>query len=190
MKPNELHENLIATPDEINRLWQHGLHEERLFHDRLNYFSVLEMGFLTICGILYNKESALGLFLPLTAVALVFTLLWLAIQMRHWRYCLHVNNRIKGLVPEYRRTVMAFDGPRHSNGLSISEPLAMGVPLLFAMTWVAFLVWIFVRPIAGEPVQQFPSVERVLLIAVVSVLVWIMVKLRRIEQRLRQVSDR
>jgi hypothetical protein len=25
--------------DEVNRLWQHGLHEERLFHDRLNYFS-------------------------------------------------------------------------------------------------------------------------------------------------------
>ena len=26
-------------PDEVNRLWQHGMHEERLFHDRLNYFS-------------------------------------------------------------------------------------------------------------------------------------------------------
>lgn len=36
------------SPDQINRLWQHGMHEERLFHDRLNYFSFLETGLLTI----------------------------------------------------------------------------------------------------------------------------------------------
>src|SRR5205085_2307982 len=31
-----------TPPDEVNRLWQHGMHEEKLFHDRLNYFSFLE----------------------------------------------------------------------------------------------------------------------------------------------------
>jgi hypothetical protein len=35
------------SQDELNRLWQHGLHEERLFHDRLNYFSVAEIGLLS-----------------------------------------------------------------------------------------------------------------------------------------------
>jgi hypothetical protein len=132
-------------PDEVNRLWQHGMHEERLFHDRLNYFTAIQVGLLGVFAILYHKEPALGVFLPLTAVALAFTLLWLAIQVRHWRYCVHVNERIKQAVPEYRRTVAAFAGPGRSDGLSISRPLAFAVPVLFAATWVAFITWVLVR---------------------------------------------
>lgn len=134
-----------AGPDEINRLWQHGMHEERLFHDRLNYFSALQVGLLGVFAILYQKEPAVGVFLPLTAVALAFTLLWLGIQTRHWRYCVHVNERIKKLVPEYRRTVAAFAGPGRTDGLSISRPLAFAVPVLFAVTWLAFLTWVLAR---------------------------------------------
>src|SRR5262245_37762026 len=131
---------MADTPpaDEVNRLWQHGMHEERLFHDRLNYFSALQVGLLGVFAILYNKDPALGVFLPLTAVALAFTVLWLIIQVRHWRYCLHVNGRIKQLVPEYGRTVTEFSG----DGLSISRPLALVVPVLFALTWVAFITWV------------------------------------------------
>jgi hypothetical protein len=143
--PPEADADAAASPDEINRLWQHGMHEERLFHDRLNYFSALQVGLLGIFAILYQKEPAIGVFLPLTAVALAFTLLWLGIQVRHWRYCVHVNTRIKKLVPEYRRTLAAFAGPGRTDGLSISRPLAFSVPLLFAGTWIAFLAWVLAK---------------------------------------------
>jgi hypothetical protein len=133
------------SPDEVNRLWQHGMHEEKLFHDRLNYFSGLETGLLTICGIMYNKEPTVGFFLPLTALALLFTLLWLVIQVRHWAYVEHVHVRIRQIVPEYRATVEAFAGPGRRGGLSISKPLALSVPVLFAGTWVAFFIWILTR---------------------------------------------
>ena len=53
-------------PDEVNRLWQHGMHEERLFHDRLNYFSAMQIGLLGVFAILYHKEPAVGVFVPLT----------------------------------------------------------------------------------------------------------------------------
>src|SRR5688572_337556 len=39
-------ENIAPDPNELNRLWQHGMHEERLFHDRLNYFSAVQVGLL------------------------------------------------------------------------------------------------------------------------------------------------
>ena len=61
--------------DEVNRLWQHGMHEERLFHDRLNYFTALQVGLLGVFGILYNKEPSVWVFLPIKAAALAFTLL-------------------------------------------------------------------------------------------------------------------
>lgn len=139
----------IPTADEVNRLWQHGMHEERLFHDRLNYFSALQVGLLGVFAIMYNKEPALAVFLPLTAVALAFTLLWLGIQLRHWRYCVHVNEQMKTVVPEYRRTLASFAGPGRKDGLSISRPLAFAVPVLFALTWVAFITWVLVRWSAG-----------------------------------------
>ena len=47
--------------DEVNRLWQHGMHEERLFHDRLNYFSAIQAGLLGVFAILYHKEPSPGI---------------------------------------------------------------------------------------------------------------------------------
>jgi hypothetical protein len=132
-------------PDQINRLWQHGMHEERLFHDRLNYFSAVHAGLLAVFAILYHKEAAAGLFAPLTAVALAFALLWLRVQVRHWRYCVHVHERVRRAVPEYAQTVAAFAAPGRTDGLSIARPLTFAVPLLFAATWLALFTWVLVR---------------------------------------------
>ncbi len=174
------------SSDEINRLWQHGMHEERLFHDRLNYFSFLETGLLTICGIMYNKEPAIGFFLPLAVVALLFTILWLVIQMRHWAYCEHVNARIKQLVPEYRATVEGFAGPGRKVGFSISKPLALAVPMLFAVTWIAFFVWLLVRDRATANPEATITFERVALLILAALLAWLAIRLGRLERLLKK----
>jgi hypothetical protein len=138
----------MSTPfptDELNRLWQHGMHEERLFHDRLNYFTAMQIGLLGVFAIMYNKEPSLGVLIPLTCVALAFTLLWLRIQLRHWRYCVHVNEQIKLSVPEYGRTLSSFAAPGRTDGLSISRPLAFAAPLLYAVAWIALALWLLLR---------------------------------------------
>lgn len=173
------------SPDEVNRIWQHGMHEERLFHDRLNYFSFLDTGLLTICGIMYNKEPAVGFFVPMTVVGLAFTLLWLVIQRQHWKYCVHVNERIKQLVPDYKATLEGFAGPGRPDGLSISKPLALAVPVLFALTWVAFLVWILIRDQTPTKVNGEVTVERVGLVVLAAGLSWVVVRMRRLEKRLK-----
>ena len=178
------------SPDEVNRLWQHGMHEERLFHDRLNYFSFLETGLLSLCGIMYNKEPAIGFFLPLTVIALLFTLLWLLIQVRHWAYCEHVNNRIRQLVPEYRTTVETFAGPGRKDGLSISKPLAFSVPVLFAVTWLAFFVWLLIRAGSVTPPDVTLTPERVGLILLSFAVGSLTFRLYRVERRLRQTHGR
>ncbi|MBX9583451.1 MAG: hypothetical protein K2X87_24380 [Gemmataceae bacterium] len=170
------------TPDELNRLWQHGLHEERLFHDRLNYFSALEIGLLSICGILYNKEPAVGFFLPLTAVALLFSVLWLVIQTRHWRYCELVHERIAELVPEYRATIARFG---RGTGLSLGKPLALAVPALFAGTWVAFLGWLLVRGETAPRAEAVLTPERVAIGVLAGLVVYLLIRLRRVERRLK-----
>ncbi len=134
-----------SHPDEANRLWMHALHEEKLFHDRMNFFSAMQVGLLGVFAILYNKEPALGVFLPLIAISLAFTLLWFVVQVRHWRYCVHVHALVRRAVPEYGRTVASFAGPWRTDGLSIGRPLAFVVPLLFAAIWVALLAWMIIR---------------------------------------------
>ncbi len=174
--------------DEVNRLWEHGMHEEKLFHDRLNYFSFLETGLLTICGIMYNKEPAIGFFLPITVVGMLFTLLWIVIQTRHWAYCEHINSRIRVLVPEYKATLDGFAGPGRRDGLSISKPLALAVPFLFACTWVAFLVWILIRADVSTTAEGV-TLERVGLVVLAVVVVWLAVRLRRLERHLKRDEE-
>lgn len=143
-------ESKSPSQDELNRLWQHALHEERLFHDRLNYFSVVEIGLLSAFAILYNKDRPLGLLAPLTGAALAFTVFWLLLQYKHWRYCIFIYSRLREIVPEYRRTVDAFFGQSAADNpitaFSFSKPLSLAAPVLFALTWIAFLIWIIVNP--------------------------------------------
>jgi hypothetical protein len=136
---------VLLEGDQVNRLWQHGMHEERLFYDRLNYFSAIQVGLLGVFAILYSKEPSAGVFVPLTAVAIAFALLWLRVQVRHWRYCVHVHDRMRDSVPEYARTVAAFGAPGGANGLSISQPLAFAVPMLFVAVWLALFGCVLLR---------------------------------------------
>ena len=90
---------LPPPTDEVNRLWQHGMHEERLFHDRLNYFSALQVGLLGVFAILYQKEPAVGVFLlarpgewalaviwiiGIYAIVFGLALIALAFRLRSW----------------------------------------------------------------------------------------------------------
>src|SRR4051812_6161156 len=101
-------QNNSPSEAELDRLWQHGLHEERLFHDRLNYFSVVEIGLLSAFAILYNKDRPFGLLMAVGGAALGFTVFWLLLQYKHWRYSLFLNSRLRELIPDYRRTVDAY----------------------------------------------------------------------------------
>jgi hypothetical protein len=133
-----------TTPDELNRLWQHGLHEERLFHDRLNYFSVVELGLLSAFAILYNKEKPVGLLAILAITALIFTIFWLVLQYNHLRYSIYLHAKMHRLIPEYRETIDTYFGKRDPNhqttAFSFTKPLSLALPALFALTWIVFLI--------------------------------------------------
>lgn len=149
----QISESGSQSPDELNRLWQHALHEERLFHDRLNYFSVVEIGLLSAFAILYNKDRPFGLLVALTCAALVFTVFWFTIQYKHWRYCVFIYSRLPDFIPEYKTTVDTYFGQnseeKRTTAFSFSKPLSLAAPVLFALTWIAFLIWVAANQFAG-----------------------------------------
>jgi len=81
---------------------------------------------------------------------LSFTVFWFLLQYKHWRYCIFIYSRLLENVPEYRQTVnnyfgqIAADNP--ITAFSFSKPLSLAAPVLFALTWIAFLIWIIVNP--------------------------------------------
>lgn len=135
------------SEEALNRMWQHGLHEERLFHDRLNYFSVVEIGLLSAFAILYNKDRPVGLLVALIGAALIFTVFWLFLQFKHWRYCVFIHARMRQLIPDYQNTVESYFGERSEDSeltaFAFSKPLSFAPPVLFALTWTAFLIWVY-----------------------------------------------
>ncbi len=145
-------ESVSLSQDELNRLWQHGLHEERLFHDRLNYFSVVEIGLLSAFAILYNKDRPYGLLIALAFAALAFTVFWLLLQYKHWGYCQFINLRQRKMIPEFRETVDTYfdqsTKDKQITGFSFSKPLSLAPPVIFALTWIAFLIWVIATPFA------------------------------------------
>ena len=46
------------TPDEISRLWEHGLHEDKIFNERLNFFLVFESVLIGVVASLYNAPTS------------------------------------------------------------------------------------------------------------------------------------
>ena len=172
------------TSDQVRRLWELGTHEDKLFHDRLNFFSILELGLLAVGGAMYSKEPALGFFIPFTAIALLFTLIWLAIQLRQlwWLEC--IENRLERFAPEFKAAVDEFAQNRWWRRFSVTRVLALAIPILFLGIWATFFVWLLVRPATVSEPQTVISLERVLLAIVIVGLVWLYFKQRRIEQRL------
>jgi len=126
------------------------------------------------------------LFIPMTVVALLFTLLWLLIQTRHWQYCVHVNERIKAVVPEYHDTLVGYASRRHPDGLSISRPLALAVPSLFAFTWIFFIIWLLFRQEREILPEGLLSIDRLVLLGLTGTMAWLVYRLRRMERKLRK----
>jgi hypothetical protein len=116
----------------------------------LNYFSVVEIGLLSAFAILYNKDRPFGLLAPLTAAALVFTVFWFLLQYKHLRYSTFLHTKMYENIPEYRHTVDGYFGRKKGNNqptaFSFSKPLSLAAPVLFGLTWTAFLIWIFINP--------------------------------------------
>ena len=82
-------------------------------------------------------------------------------------------------------TLEGFAGPGRPDGLSITKPLALAVPVLFAVTWVAFLLWILLRTQATVEVSSEVTAERAGIVMLSAAVVWLALRVRRLERRLR-----
>ncbi|HEV7902641.1 MAG TPA: hypothetical protein VGO96_02280 [Pyrinomonadaceae bacterium] len=141
---------LAKTSDDLEaeqraRTWEHGLHEDKLFNDRLNFFSFLESALLGIFGVLYSKQpSAPKSFLySLGGLGLASTLIWLFIQLRQMFYLKHLVSKSIKILPEFRETLDGFSKNKWWRRFSVTRLLAVFIPVLFFIVWALTIFFMY-----------------------------------------------
>ena len=127
-------------PDQVNRLWEHGMHEDTIFNDRLNFFLIFESVLLGVVGMLYTRQPAAMKAVPIAIITLglLITIIWAYIQARQ-RSTLHrLIERLEQNLPEFRETYEPLDRKRWRR-LSGTLLLTYVIPILVALIWIALL---------------------------------------------------
>lgn len=84
MSPEEATRLRGADAAAKNRMWEHALHEDNFFNDRLNFFLVFESVSFGVIGALFTREPSDDTILRLLALfGLFVSLLWMYIQARN-----------------------------------------------------------------------------------------------------------
>ena len=130
--------------DQKSRLWDHGIHEDKLFHDRMNFFTVLQSAILGMFGLFYNRQPPPGkIFLyGLIGLGLALSVVWLLIQLRHYAYLNHIVGRLKEHLDEFRETADGFSQKKRWRRFSVTRILALFIPILFTIVWLGLLIFL------------------------------------------------
>jgi hypothetical protein len=126
------------------RVWDHRLHMDTAFYNRLNFFLVFESVLLGIVGVLYSKPNSPLLVVKATVLlGLSLSIIWAYIQVRHKQMLDDINARSREIFPDYRATM-----ERRAKNVNTKLPfhgtwlLAYIVPLLILLVWVFLLFFL------------------------------------------------
>jgi hypothetical protein len=151
-------ENLTGVGEEQKeqreRLWRHGLNEDKNFNDRLSFFllfqSFLVAGvlnlykstFLTLGGDDQAKALADGRFLTIrvSIIGILICIIWMYVQVRQGFQLIILNRRIMKCAPEFKVTV----GQRNAGvfeWLHATTLLSYYVPGLVIALWCTIIYY-------------------------------------------------
>ena len=126
--------------EQINHLWQHAMHSQNRFDNRLNFFLIFESVLLGVVGTLYSKSaSAKPVLITIICLGFFLTVLWGYIQAREKYLFEGVEKRLEEVAPEYRETLRRREQRRWP--LRSTPLLTYGVPAMITAVWIVFFVF-------------------------------------------------
>ena len=122
--------------EQRRRLWEFALHEDLLLSQRQNLFLVAESMFaVAYVTALVAKQN--GIAVVLSVIALLLTVAWLYVSVRHSAIVDLVQERARNALPEYQELYKGRSwrwAPIRSRTV-----VTFGVPALVGIMWVALL---------------------------------------------------
>ena len=127
------------SQDALNRLWELGLHEDKAFNDRLNFFLVFESVFLGVIASLANNATVNTLFIKIIAIiGLLITFIWGYVQAKHKFIIDDMKAQGRELLPEY--SDVAKRRRKSKFPFSVTSILTYVIPALISLIWIALIV--------------------------------------------------
>jgi LmbE family N-acetylglucosaminyl deacetylase len=117
-----------------DRIWDHRLHEDSQFNQRLNFFLIAEaMLVVAAAQVLSSDTPRPWLGAGISAVGLGLTVVWMAVNRRQIKIMRHIQDRAKNALPEFRKHYETR--PKGHSTRWLSD----GIPVIIAVVWVIIL---------------------------------------------------
>ncbi len=124
------------------RIWQHALHEENVFNDRLNFFLLAEAMLLVFYATTMGDVSIPTLEV-IAALGILLTAFWILINVRQASDLRQAVARMKQCLPDYAHYIDASKSRERLRGSALPV-LCYWVPLVVGAIWLALLVELLV----------------------------------------------
>ena len=126
--------------DQLNRLSEHGLHEDVMFHNRLNFFLVFESVLLGVVGLLESRSTpAKPVLISITCLGFILTIIWGYVQARHKYIYDSLRAFQREVIPEYRLTLERREQVKWPISSILLETYV--VPILIVLIWIVLLIF-------------------------------------------------
>lgn len=94
----------------LRRRWEHALHEDSLFHQRMAFFAATEGLFLVALTTLWAEGAHWALVITTGGASALFALFWLRIQRRQWKYIAKISHLLEYDAAEFNEDAYADRG--------------------------------------------------------------------------------
>jgi hypothetical protein len=124
--------------DRLNRLWQHGLHEDKIFNDRLNFFLVFESVLLSVVALIRSSpnNNPVGI-AAIILHGLLITILWTCVQAKQKHTLQIMKQQTLEVDRDYKKIVELRKGIKWP--FSITWIFTYAIPGLVGMIWLILL---------------------------------------------------
>jgi len=122
-------------PEERERLFTHGLHEEGIFYNRLNVFLVCESLLFAAAVAGGNNGLPKGVVTFICGLGAVVSLIWWYGQVNKLVLLKVLEQRCVEAFDEFRESIQMADQRRLLHEWSSNRSLAHAFPLLFLLAW-------------------------------------------------------
>lgn len=118
-----------------DRIWDHRLHEDTQFNQRLNFFLIAEaMLVVAAAQVLSSGTPRAWLGAGISVVGLGLTFIWWTVNRRQVKIMRHIQERAKSALPEFRKHYET-----RPVGPSSTSWLSNGIPVVILAVWVIIL---------------------------------------------------
>lgn len=139
-------DNSELSSEAKSRLFQHGLHEEGVFYNRLNFFLVFESLLFAATMTVLSEETAMSseLVKLMVWIGIIVSVVWAYAQLNKLVLLKTLEKRALDACPEFAETVRLANEHRYWIVRLVRSPsantfLAWFFPALFLACWIAIL---------------------------------------------------